>query len=56
MFGLFKKKNKAFYLHKKYKALMQESYEVSKINRMKSDLLFAQAQEIIVQLEAIKEE
>lgn len=56
MFGLFKKKNKAFYLNKKYKALMQESYEVSKINRMKSDLLFAQAQEIIVQLEAIKEE
>lgn len=55
MFGLFKKKTEAEKLNKKYDKLMQEGYELSTINRKASDAKYAEAEEVLKQLEKLPE-
>lgn len=54
MFGLLKKTSKIDKLQKKYEKLMKEWHELSSINRSESDKKFAEAQQIIKQLEQIQ--
>ena len=55
MFGLFRKKTEAEKLNKKYDKLMQECYELSTINRKASDSKYAEAEEVLKQLEKLEE-
>ncbi len=54
MFGLFKKKNQEEVLQKKYKKLMSEWHELSSINRAESDKKYAEAEDILKQIEALQ--
>jgi hypothetical protein len=51
MFGSGSSKHK---LQEKYNQLMQESFELSKVNRKKSDLKRAEAEEIGKQLDELE--
>ena len=53
MFGLSNKKAK---LEKKYKKLLEESYELSKSNRMKSDQKLAEAEDVRKQLDLLEDD
>jgi hypothetical protein len=52
---VFAKKTKAEVLLKEYEKLMKSSYELSTINRAKSDLKMAEAEAILDELKMIKE-
>mgnify|MGYP001051141998 CR=1 FL=1 len=54
MFGLFKKTSELEKLEKKYKKLMKEAYEIQSINRRESDSKYAEAEEILKQIEKLK--
>lgn len=54
MFGIFKKKSAADKLQQSYEQLMKKAFEMSKINRSESDALYARADEIMKQIEAIQ--
>ncbi len=54
MFGLFKKKNPEEILQKKYKDLLKEAFELSKTNRSASDKKQAEAQAVLEEIEALK--
>ncbi len=56
MFGLFKKKSKLEVLQKQYKKLQQEAYELSKSSRIKSDQKYAEAQEVLAQIEVLEKQ
>ncbi len=51
MFGLFKKKTKEEKLQEQYKKLMAEAHKLSTVDRTKSDAKFAEAEELIKQLD-----
>lgn len=51
MFGLFKSKKQK--LHDKYVKLLNESYRLSTIDRAKSDMKAAEAEEIAKELEKL---
>ena len=51
MFNFFKKKSKVVRLQEQYEKLLQESFELSKINRTESDKKFVEAQSVIVEIE-----
>ena len=51
MLGLFKKKTEAEKLTKKYDKLMQEGYELSTVNRKASDAKYAEADQVMKQIE-----
>lgn len=53
MFGLFKKKTEVEKLNGKYDKLMKESFELSKINRKASDEKYAEANEIMKEIEKL---
>ena len=53
MFGLFKKKTEVEKLQSKYEALLKEAFELSKINRSKSDQKTFEADEIHKQIEIL---
>tara|TARA_B100000780_G_C20756504_1_gene300526 strand:- start:125 stop:304 length:180 start_codon:yes stop_codon:yes gene_type:complete len=53
MFGIFKKKTEVEKLQGKYKALLKEAYDLSKINRSKSDQKTFEAEEIYKQIEIL---
>jgi len=55
MFGLFKKKSKKDILNKQYKKLMEESYQLSHSDRRASDLKRAEAEELLKEIDALKE-
>lgn len=55
MFGLFKKKSPIDKLSKEYKELMQKAFELSKTDRTASDELYAKADELMKQIEKLKE-
>lgn len=55
MFGLFKKKSEVEVLQKKYEKLMGQWHKLSTINRAASDKKYAEAEEILKKIEAIKE-
>ena len=52
MFGLFKKDPKKE-LEKRYKRLMEESYQLSHSDRKASDLKRAEAEEVLLELEKL---
>ena len=54
MFGLFKKKSEADRLRKEYQSLLKEAFELSKIDRSKSDQKTAEAEELWKKIEAIE--
>lgn len=54
MFGLFKKKSEVEILQEQYKKLMKEAFDLSKTNRTKSDEKTAEAEEILKQIDALK--
>ncbi len=47
MFGFFKKKSKHDKLFEEYKKVLKEAFELSKIDRSKSDAKYAEASEIL---------
>lgn len=51
---LFTRKSKSEILQKEYDKLIQLSYELSKINRAKSDLKMAEAEAILNELKLIE--
>lgn len=53
MFGLFKKKSQKEMLHEQYKKLMAESHKLSTIDRAKADAKFAEAEKLLVALDAL---
>lgn len=53
MFGIFKKKTEVEKLQIKYKALLKEAYDLSKINRSKSDQKTFEAEEVYKQIEIL---
>ena len=53
MFGLFKRKSEVDILQKKYAKVMKEYYDLSKINRAKSDAKYQEAQNLLDQIETL---
>jgi len=53
MFGLFKKKTEKEKLQERYNKLMQEAFELSKINRTASDNKYAQADTVQKKMESL---
>jgi len=53
---MFWKKSPKEKLTKKYKQLMQEAFELSKIDRQKSDAKTAEAEEVMKEIEALVDE
>ncbi len=53
MFGLFKKKSEFDRLQEKYEKLMKKWYQVSAVNRTESDAIYAEAEEILNQMDAL---
>lgn len=56
MFGLFKKKTKIERLTERYDKLMEESFRLSKVNRKASDQKYAEADEVMKEMEKLKHE
>ena len=54
MFGLFKKKSKTAKLHEKHKALMEEAYRLSHIDRKASSFKTAEAEAVMKEIEALE--
>lgn len=55
MFGFFKKKSKVDVLNEKYQKLQKEAFQLSTTNRMQSDLKYAEAQEVLKEIEALEQ-
>jgi len=53
MFGLFKKKSPLEKLEEKYEKLQQEAFQLSKTDRRSSDQKYAEAQEVLKEIEAL---
>jgi len=51
MFGLFKKKDPVEALRKKYQKLQEEAFVLSKSDRMKADQKYAEAEELMKEIE-----
>lgn len=51
MFGLFKKKTEREKLLEQYKGLMDDSFKLSKTDRTASDQKYAEAQEVMNQVD-----
>lgn len=47
MFGFFKKKSKYDKLSEEYQKVLKEAFELSKIDRSKSDAKYAEAEKIL---------
>ena len=54
MLGIFKKKSPTNTLEKKYKKLLKEAYNLSKVSRTESDRKQAEAQEILEKIELLR--
>jgi hypothetical protein len=54
MFNIFKKKSKTEILLEKYNALMKQAFDLSKINRLQSDIKTAEAQQLLKQIESVE--
>lgn len=53
MFGLFKKKTEIEKLQELYQKLQEESYKLSTVDRAKSDLKAAEAEEVAKKIDAL---
>ncbi len=56
MLGIFKKKSEAEKLEQKYKKLLKEAFELSRINRTESDKKQAEAQELLDKIESMRKD
>jgi hypothetical protein len=56
MLGLFRKKTEAEKLQRKYDKLMKEGYELSIINRKASDAKYAEAGQMLKQIEKLEQQ
>lgn len=56
LFSIFSKKTAKQKLEEQYKLLLKESFDLSKIDRSKSDAKRAEAEELMRQIEQIKED
>ncbi len=54
MFNLFKKKSELDKLNDKYKKLLEDSHRLSTTNRKESDNKYAEADEVLKKIEALK--
>lgn len=54
MFHFFSKRSKSERLQKKFEKLMQRSYELSSVDRKESDRIYALAQQLLVEIDALK--
>jgi hypothetical protein len=54
MFNLFKKKSEVEILQEKYSKVMKAAYELSTVNRTKSDAKYAEAEQIMNEIQQIK--
>lgn len=54
MLGLFKKKSPVEKLQAQYEKLMSESHKLSQVNRAAGDQKYAEAQEVLDQIEALQ--
>ncbi len=54
MFSLFKKKSPIKILNDKYQKLQEEAYNLSTSNRMQSDQKYAEAQEVLKEIETLE--
>lgn len=55
MFGLFKKKSQREVLEVRYRALLEESFKLSIVNRAESDKKRAEAEDVLKRMEALPE-
>jgi hypothetical protein len=55
MFGLFGKSSPKEKLEKKYKKLLEESHKLSHSNRAKSDMLMAEADAVLKEIEKLED-
>lgn len=55
MFGLFKKKSEKQKLQEQYKELLEEAFVLSKTNRSASDAKTAEAAELLIRIEQLKD-
>ena len=53
MFGLFKKKSEKEKLEEQYRKLLEESHEISRVDRKKADQKMAEADEILQRIDAL---
>lgn len=56
MFGLFGKNDPKAKLEKKYKKLLEESHRLSRTDRAKSDMVRAEAEEVLKEIENLENE
>lgn len=56
MLGIFKKRSKLDVLQKKYEKLMSEWHKLSSTDRAKSDDKYAEAQNILMQIEILQKD
>ncbi len=54
MFGLFKKKSPLEKLQKKYEQLQKEAFDLSKVDRTKSDQKIAEAEAVLKEMEKLQ--
>lgn len=54
MFNIFRKKTKEQILKVRFEKLIEESYQLSKINRMESDKKFVEAQKVLEEIDSLK--
>ena len=50
MFGFFKKKSKYDKLNEEYQKVLKEAFELSKIDRSKSDAKYVEAEKILTKM------
>ena len=53
MFGIFKRKSEKEKLQQKYNSMVKQAYELSKVNRLQSDRIYAEAGRVLDQIEAL---
>jgi hypothetical protein len=56
MFSFFKKEPQEEKLQKKYELLMKQAFDLSKSNRKDSDTKYAEADEVLKEIERLKAE
>jgi hypothetical protein len=56
MFGIFKKTSVKSKLNKKYMRLLKEAKDISTVDRARSDQKYAEAQEVLKEIEALPNE
>jgi hypothetical protein len=52
--GIFNKKSPADRMRKRYEKLMKEAYEVSRVDRKRSDAIYAEADQLMKEISKIE--